>query len=86
MSVSYTHLDVYKRQNKLKTNNENETYNKQLTNTLKIILNQNYFQYNNKLYIKQCMSLALGPPTSSITSEIILQKLYKLQKLCSNNK
>ena len=31
--------------NKLKTNNENSMYISQLTNTLKIILNQNYFQY-----------------------------------------
>ena len=43
--------------NNLKTNNESNTYIKQLTNTLKVILNQNYFQYNNNclLYTSRCV-------------------------------
>ena len=58
--------------NTLKSNNE-DTYLRQLTNSLKIILKQKYFQYN-KLY-HQKDGLSMGAPTSAIISEIMLQKL-----------
>jgi hypothetical protein len=37
----------------------------------KIILNQNYFQYNDELYTQK--GLAMGAPTPSIFAEIFLQ-------------
>ena len=47
-----------------------------LTNTLKIILNKNDFQDNNKLCY-QTDGLAMVAPTSTIISEIFLQNLKK---------
>jgi hypothetical protein len=76
----YTNIPIQNTLNiikqKLIENNENNTYIKQITNSLNIILNQNYFEYNNKIY-KQTDGLAMGAPTSSIISEIFLQEIDK---------
>ena len=61
-SVSYTHLDVYKRQ-------------------LQLILKQNYFEFNSKIY-QQKEGLAMGSPLSSIIAEIFLQDIdTKIQNI-----
>jgi hypothetical protein len=41
---------------------------------VQIVLNQNYFRYENELY-KQTDGLAMGAPTSSLLSEVFLQSL-----------
>lgn len=71
--------------NKLKINNEDEFFIKQLINILTIILNQNYFTYNNNIY-QQNQGLAMGAPTSSIISEIFLHELDKqIYNIIKNN-
>ena len=59
---------------KLIKNKEDDILIKQITSTLKTILNQNYFQHNQIIY-QQTDGLAMGAPTSAIISEIFLQEL-----------
>jgi hypothetical protein len=52
--------------------NENIAHN--IRNMLQIILQQNYFQFDNQFY-KQNMGLAMGASTSAIITETYLQNL-----------
>ena len=84
-AVSYTHLDVYKRQlqNKLKQNNTPNELINEITETLNIITKQNYFTHNNTFYT-QNDGLPMGSPISSILAEVFLQHLEKT-KIFTNN-
>jgi hypothetical protein len=53
-------------------NNINEDVKTEIENLINIIIEQNYFQFNNKYY-KQKEGLAMGAPTSAILSETYLQ-------------
>lgn len=46
----------------------------QLTNTLKVTLEQNYFKFNNNIY-RQTKGLGMGNPTSAILMEVFMQNL-----------
>jgi hypothetical protein len=56
----------------LNNNNVYEDVKTEISNIINIIIEQNYFQFNNKYY-KQKEGLAMGAPTSAILSEIYLQ-------------
>jgi hypothetical protein len=56
----------------LNNNNVYEDVKTEINNIINIIIEQNYFQFNNKYY-KQKEGLAMGAPTSAILSEIYLQ-------------
>jgi hypothetical protein len=61
--------------NKLLNNNRvNEQIIRGSMSILKMIMNQNYFQHESKLY-KPTSGVAMGSPLFSITAEIFLQKL-----------
>ena len=49
-------------------------YTTQLIKIIETIMNQNYFQFNNKLY-KQKEGIRMDSPTSGIMSEIFLQNM-----------
>jgi hypothetical protein len=49
----------------------------QILELIRVILNQNYFWYNNK-YFKPTQSIAMGSPLSSTLAEIYLQYFEKL--------
>jgi hypothetical protein len=49
-----------------------ENVKKDLRSLIKIVLEQNYFQFNNDFYSQET-GLAMGSPTSSIPSEMYLQ-------------
>jgi hypothetical protein len=54
--------------------NYNENVANNILNMLQIILQQNYFQFDNQCY-KQNIGLAMGAPTSAIIAETFLQNL-----------
>jgi hypothetical protein len=56
----------------MNNNNVNEDVKNEIGNLINIIIEQNYFQFNNKYY-KQKGGLAMGAPTSAILSEAYLQ-------------
>ncbi|XP_036317861.1 uncharacterized protein LOC118732864 [Rhagoletis pomonella] len=47
---------------------------KEIINTLKTTINQNYFRFNNKIY-RQINGLGMGNPTSAILMEVFMQSL-----------
>jgi hypothetical protein len=49
-------------------------YKNEIMTLVKVILRQNYFQYNDELYLQK-EGLAMGAPTSSIFAEIFIQYL-----------
>jgi hypothetical protein len=56
----------------------------EIINILKLMLEQNYFQFNQQYY-KQAKGLAMGTPTSAILAEVYIQqikhkKLYPILK------
>jgi hypothetical protein len=55
-------------------NNIPDEHKHEIITLTKVILDQNYFQYNNELY-SQNEGLAMGAPTSSILAEIYIQYL-----------
>lgn len=62
--------------NILLKNNENQLIVEQITNVISDILKQNYFTFNNKIYLQKD-GLAMGSPLSAIMSEIFLQNIEK---------
>ena len=54
-----------------KNNNSKQTSN-QITDVIQTILEQNYFQYQNKYYQPQ-YGIAMGSPISSTMAEVYLQ-------------
>jgi hypothetical protein len=61
--------------NKLLNNNRvHEHITRDIMSILKMITNQNYFQYEGKFY-KLTSGVALGSPPCSITADISLQDL-----------
>ena len=61
--------------NKLvKDNHMDKSIIKEIMSILRMILNQNYFQYNEKYY-KTRSGVAMGSPLSSTMAEIFLQDL-----------
>ena len=57
---------------------------KQTLELIKVILNQNYFQYNDK-YFKPTKGIAVGSPMSSTLAEIYLQLFEELTIRLSSN-
>ena len=98
--VSYTHLDVYKRQmytstprddlllvlkkNLEKNNKLKKDEIKNFVKLVKMIINQNYFVYENHHYENK-NGLAMGAPLSSILSEMYLQHLEENFILTTKN-
>jgi hypothetical protein len=74
----YTSIPINKLVNiihrSLTHNNIPDEHIHEITTLTKVILDQNYFQYNNELY-SQNEGLAMGAPTSSILAEIYIQYL-----------
>jgi hypothetical protein len=74
----YAHKHTKKRHNKqinsiLDNNTEIQvSVWKEITYILKIVMEQNYFQFDQKYY-KQTEGLAMGAPTSAILAEIFIQ-------------
>jgi hypothetical protein len=70
----------------LKNNNPNVT--QQIIELLRLILSQNYFTFQNKIYQPQ-NGISMGSPTSSTIAEIFLQHMeqyvYITQFLASRN-
>lgn len=60
--------------NTLRQKNENSLVIEQLTEITRLILQQNYFMFNNEIYV-QNEGVAMGSPLSGIISEIFLQNL-----------
>jgi hypothetical protein len=58
----------------LTNNNIPDNHINEIITLVKIILNQNYFQYNDELYT-QNEGLATGAPTSATLAEIFIQYL-----------
>jgi hypothetical protein len=58
----------------LNSNHVDEHITRDMMSILKMITNQNYFQYESKFY-KPTMGLAMGSPLSSILAEIFPQDL-----------
>jgi hypothetical protein len=58
----------------LTRNNVPNEHIHEITTLTKVVLNQNYFQYNNELYSQE-EGLAMGAPTSSILADIYIQHL-----------
>ena len=56
----------------LKINNQNQTITEEILYLLKIILEQNYFQYEDRFY-KPNKGIAMGSPISSTLADIYLQ-------------
>jgi hypothetical protein len=54
--------------------NYNENIANNIQNMLQIILQQNYFQFDNQYY-KQNIGLVMGAPTSALIAETFLQNL-----------
>jgi len=69
----YTNIPVPETLNIIKNKIKNDLESINLINDLKIILSQNYFQFNNKFYNMKD-GLAMGSPLSSIISETFLQE------------
>ena len=59
-----------------KENNETAII-KQTLNPIKVTLNQNYFQYDNK-YFQPTKGITMGSPISSVIAEIYLQFFEKI--------
>jgi hypothetical protein len=72
----YTNIPLYELINiiqmTLTYNNIPEEQKNEIIILVKVILDQNYFQYNDELY-SQNEGLAMGAPTSSILAEIFIQ-------------
>jgi hypothetical protein len=49
-------------------------YIRHILSLVQVVLRQNYFQHENELF-QQTEGLAMGAPTSSLLSEVILQNL-----------
>jgi hypothetical protein len=65
--------------NILKTNqNINDDNQKEIIHTLDTIMEQNYFQFQQK-YFKQTEGLAMGAPTSSILAEEYIENMEHKQ-------
>jgi hypothetical protein len=60
----------------LKNNRADEYSMREIMSILKMIMNQNYFQYDRKFY-KPKLGVAMGTPLSSTMAEIFLQDLEK---------
>jgi hypothetical protein len=58
----------------LKENHRDKNIIKEIMSILRMILNQNYFQHNEKFY-KPRYGVAMGSPLSSTMAEIFLQRL-----------
>jgi hypothetical protein len=75
--------------NKLLNNNHHvdEHITRDIISILKVIMNQNYFQYEGKFY-KPTSGVAMGSPLSSTIAEIFLQDLEqnRLQHLLDGKK
>jgi hypothetical protein len=73
--------------NLLKANHIDKNIKKEIMSILKMILNQNYFQYNEKFY-KPKSGVAMGSPLSSTMAEIFLQHLEqsKIKHLLEDRK
>ncbi|KAI5724687.1 hypothetical protein M8J77_005960 [Diaphorina citri] len=56
----------------------------ELVNMVKLVINENYFEYNGKFYVNN-KGLAMGAPLSSILSEIYLQHIENEYILKPNN-
>jgi len=56
----------------LDVNNINNTITEQIIHLLKVILEQNYFQYNNQFF-QQYNGVTMGSPISSTLTEIYFQ-------------
>ena len=56
----------------LDRNNINNTITEQIIHLLKVILGQNYFQYNNQFF-QQDKGITMGSPISSTLAEVYLQ-------------
>ena len=70
--------------NKLKEQNEDTQYITEIKNSLQLILKQNYFEFNSKIYQQQ-EGLAMGSPLSSIIAEIFLQHINtKIQNIINS--
>ena len=73
----YTNVPITETLNIIKGKIDKQ-YNKEesrlIINMLRTIVEQNYFQFNNKIY-KQQEGLARGSPLSAILSEIFLQHM-----------
>ena len=70
---------------KLKEQNENKQYITEIKNSLQLILKQNYFEFNSKIYQQQ-EDLAMGSPLSSIIAEISRQHIdTKIQNIIKTN-
>jgi hypothetical protein len=57
-----------------KNNNFEEGLKRDILKLIKVVIDQNYFQFMDKTYV-QNDGLAMGAPTSSILSEFYLQHL-----------
>jgi hypothetical protein len=58
-----------------------DTFITEIQNLIHIILEQNYFQFND-LFYKQTNGSAMGAPTSALFSEIYLQYIEH-NKICN---
>jgi hypothetical protein len=76
ISINYT-LNITNKL--LKNNRVDKCIIKEIMYILKMIINQNYFQYNDKFY-RPKLSVAMGSPLSSTMAEIFLQDLE--QNIC----
>jgi hypothetical protein len=61
----------------LDNNNINKKIKEQVTHLLKVIIGQNYFQYNNQFF-RPRNSIAIGSPISGTLAEIYLQHTEEL--------
>jgi hypothetical protein len=61
----------------LDKNNINKTIKEQVTHILKVIIEQNYFQYNNQFFHPR-NGIAMGSPISGTLAEIYLQHIEEL--------
>jgi hypothetical protein len=58
-------------------NNINKKIKEQITHLLKVIIEQNYYQYNNQFFIPE-NGIAMGSPISGTLAEIYLQHIEEL--------
>jgi hypothetical protein len=65
---------LYITNNLLKLNYTDKAITREIMTILEMILNQNYFQYNDKFY-KPKSAIAMGSPISGIMAEIFLHHL-----------
>ena len=78
------HDTIHLLKNKLINSNKFNTNEiQEIIHSVNIIINQNYFQYNNKLY-SQKEGLVMGGPLSALLSEIYMQN-YETNNILNNN-